>query len=70
MFRLDFGKKTMDKKTKALTGLSVTSPSFFDGSKCAYWKTRMKVFFTSCDFDLWQVILDKYVDPISKRHLG
>lgn len=29
----------------------------------------MRIFLTSSDFDLWQVILDGLMDPTSERHI-
>lgn len=28
----------------------------------------MRIFLTSCDIDLWQVVLDGHMDPTSERH--
>lgn len=56
----------MDKKAKALEGQLTTRPPLFDGSNFAYWEIGMMIFLTSCDFDLWQVILDGHMDPTSE----
>ncbi|VFQ73955.1 unnamed protein product [Cuscuta campestris] len=37
-------------------GQSTTRPPFFDGTKYAYWKERMRIFIQSNDFDSWMVI--------------
>lgn len=58
----------MVKKTKALQEKSTIRLTYFDGSNYTYWKTKMRIFLTSCDFDLWQVILDGHLDLTSERH--
>ena len=39
-------------------GHSITMPPLFDGKNYLYWKDRMRIYLTSTDFDLWEIIED------------
>lgn len=64
-----FQKNQIDhrEKTKALEGEWATRPPFIDGSIYTYWKTRMRIFLISCDFDWWKVVLDGQIDRKTER---
>ena len=35
---------------------SITRPSMFNGTDYTYWKTRMRIFLISIDFELWNIV--------------
>ena len=39
-------------------GQSITRPPFFDGNDYPYWKIRIRIYFQSLDFEIWEVICD------------
>ena len=39
-------------------GQSTTRPPFFDGNVYPYSKTRIRSYFQSLDFEIWEVICD------------
>ena len=40
-------------------------PPIFDGEKFDYWKDIIESFFLGYDVDLWDLILDGYVQPVN-----
>ena len=39
-----------------LEGHSITCLSMFNGTDYTFWKTRMRIFLISMDFELWNII--------------
>ena len=37
-------------------GHSIARPPLFNGSDYTYWKTRMRIFLISMDFELWSIV--------------
>ena len=37
-------------------GHSITRPPMFNGTDYTYWKTRMRIFLISMDFELWNLV--------------
>ena len=37
-------------------GHSITHPPMFNGMDCTYWKSRMRIFLISMDFELWNLV--------------
>ena len=37
-------------------GHSIARPPLFNGSDYTYWKTRMRIFLISMDFELWTIV--------------
>ncbi|XP_038698267.1 uncharacterized protein LOC119995869 [Tripterygium wilfordii] len=48
-------------------GLSMNRPPFFNGKDYGFWKTRMRIFLTSLDLDLWDVIENGPHCPMKKE---
>ena len=50
-------------------GHSITRPPLFNGSDYTYWKTRMRIFLISMDFELWTIVENEFQKsslPMSK----
>ncbi|XP_065049195.1 kinesin-like protein KIN-4A [Musa acuminata AAA Group] len=41
-------------------GHYVTHPPIFNGSDNTYWKTRMRIFLISMDFELWNIVKNRF----------
>ena len=41
-------------------GHSITRPPMFIGTDYTYWKTRMRIFLISLDFELWNLIKNRF----------
>ena len=41
-------------------GHSITRPPMFDRSDYTYWKTRMRIFLISMDFELWNIVENNF----------
>ena len=52
---------------KNIEGQSIVRPPFFDGTDYPFWKIRMKIFFQSLDFDIWDIIESGYIAPSKSR---
>ena len=39
-----------------LEGYSIIHPPMFNGTDYMYWKTRIRIFLLSINFDLWNII--------------
>ena len=53
----------MDNVTRPLEGHSTIRPPLLIGSNYNFWKTRMRIFLSSTEFDIWQIIEDGYEKP-------
>ncbi|MFV0960615.1 hypothetical protein QML37_29340 [Klebsiella pneumoniae] len=46
-------------------GNSAVRPPLFDGTDYAYWKVRMSIFLQSMDWEVWNIVGEKYEAPSS-----
>ena len=44
-------------------GQSIARPPMFNGTDYAYWKARMKIYLSSVDYDVWDIIEMGYRSP-------
>ena len=44
-------------------GQSIARPPMFNGTDYAYWKARMKIYLSSVDYDVWDIIETGYRSP-------
>ncbi|KAH9769924.1 hypothetical protein KPL71_012193 [Citrus sinensis] len=51
-------------------GQSTTRPPFFDGNDYPYWKTRMRIYLQSLDYEIWEVVCDGPFMPLTKNEVG
>jgi len=42
--------------TSVVKGQALNRPSFFNGSNYTYWKTRIRIYVHSIDYNLWKVV--------------
>ena len=42
----------------SLEGHSTNRPPLFDGTNYQFWNTRMSIFIRSCDYHIWDVVVD------------
>ena len=47
--------------------LSTTRPTYFDGVGYSFWKQRMKIFLSSTDFEVWDIVEEGFTKPKSAR---
>lgn len=52
----------MESKTKAFGGQATWSYLYLM-DLIILIETKIRIFLTSCEIDLWQVVLDEYMDP-------
>ena len=57
----------MDNCIKPTEGHSTSRPPLLIGSNYNFWKTRMRIFLSSTEFDIWQIIEDGYERPPTPR---
>lgn len=60
----------MDNKRREIEGHSITRPPDFNESNYIHWKTKMRIFLFSNDFEFRQNILWGHQDLIIKKDLG
>lgn len=51
-------------------GQSIQRPPLFNGENYTYWKTRMRFFMQSLDYDLWECVSTPYVVPTVTQEDG
>lgn len=44
-------------------GQSITRPPLFDGTDYTYWKTRMAIYLSTLEFEIWDAIEQGYNLP-------
>ena len=50
---------------------STNRPPLFDGTNYQFWSNKMSIYMRSCDYEMWEVILDgPYVPTKTKRKNG
>lgn len=42
------------------SGMSISTPPFFNGSDYGYWKSQMEIFLNAYDPRVWSMIVDGY----------
>ena len=47
-------------------GHSTNRPPLFDGTNYQFWSTRMSIFMRSCNYHMWDVMVDGPFVPIRK----
>ena len=51
-----------------MEGQSTNRPPLFDGSNYQVWSNRMSIFMRSCDYEMWEVVMDgPYVPTKAKE---
>ena len=54
-----------------MEGHSTNRPPLFDGINYEFWINRMSVYTRSCDYEMWEVIMDSpYMPRKTKRENG
>ena len=46
-------------------GQSIARPPMFNGTDYAYWKARMKIYLSSVDYDVWDIVETGYKPPVT-----
>ena len=39
-------------------GQSTTRPPFFDRNAYSYWKNRMRIYFQTLNYEIWEIVSD------------
>ena len=47
-----------NSSTTGLEGHSINIPPLFDGTNYQFWSTRMSIFMRSCDYHIWDVVVN------------
>ena len=47
-------------------GQYTTRPPYFDGNNFSYWKTKMKIYLLSVDYNLWEIVSKGPIIPTKK----
>lgn len=45
----------------------MTHPPLLEGTNCAYWKARKKIFIQSIDDSIWDVVETEWTEPTKKE---
>ena len=54
-----------------LEGHSINRPPLFDETNYQFWSNRMSVYMRSCDYEMWDIVMDgPYVPTKTKRKNG
>ena len=54
-----------------MEGHSTNRPSLFDGTNYNFWSNRMSIYMRSCDYEMWEVVMDgPYVPTKTKGENG
>ncbi|KAH9763962.1 Integrase catalytic domain-containing protein [Citrus sinensis] len=51
-------------------GQSTTRPPYFDGNDYPYWKTRMRIYLQTLDYEIWEIVNDGPFMPLTKNEVG
>ena len=49
-----------------LEGHSTNRPPLFDGTNYQFWSTKMSIYMRSCDYLMWDVVVDGLIVPLRK----
>ena len=49
---------------------STTRPPYFDRNDYPYWKTKMKIYLQTLDYEIWEIVNDGHFMPLTKNEVG
>ena len=47
-----------NSSTDGMEGHSTNRPPLFDGTNYQFWSNRMRVYTRSCDYEMWDIVMD------------
>ena len=55
-----------NSSTTGLEGHSTNRPLLFDRTNYQFWSTRMSIFMSSCNYLMWDIVVDDLFVPMRK----
>ena len=53
--------------TASMEGHSTNKPPLFDGTNYQFWSNRMSTYMRSCDYEMWEVVMDSPYMPTKTK---
>ena len=61
-------ESSSNSSAAGIEGHSTNRPPLFDGTNYQFWSNRMSIYMRSCDYEMWEVVMDgPYVPTKTKE---
>ena len=60
-------ESSSNSSAAGMEGHSTNRPPLFDGTNYNFWSNRMSIFIRSCDYEMWEVVMDDPYVPTKAK---